>query len=59
MGLDYANRQDEQERSVRDTTPFILLDPPDRQKRINAAVTDSGSGIHFSDDPEKAGVNNL
>jgi tryptophanyl-tRNA synthetase len=37
-----------------------LLDPPDRvRKKIMRAVTDSGREICFSDDPEKAGVNNL
>jgi tryptophanyl-tRNA synthetase len=37
-----------------------LLDPPDRiKKKIMRAVTDSGREICFSDDPEKAGVNNL
>ncbi len=37
-----------------------LLDPPARiRKKIMRAVTDSGREICFSDDPEKAGVNNL
>jgi tryptophanyl-tRNA synthetase len=37
-----------------------LLDSPDRvKKKIMRAVTDSGREIRFSDDPEKAGVNNL
>ncbi len=37
-----------------------LLDPPDRiRKKIMRAVTDSGREIRFSNDPEKAGVNNL
>jgi tryptophanyl-tRNA synthetase len=37
-----------------------LLDPPDRiRKKLMRAVTDSGSGIIFSESPEKAGVNNL
>jgi tryptophanyl-tRNA synthetase len=37
-----------------------LLDPPDRvKKKIMRAVTDSGRDIRFSDDPDKAGVNNL
>lgn len=37
-----------------------LLDPPDRaKKKIMRAVTDSGREIAFSDDPERAGVNNL
>jgi tryptophanyl-tRNA synthetase len=38
----------------------FILDAPDKaKKKIMRAVTDSGSGIHFSDDPAKAGVNNL
>jgi tryptophanyl-tRNA synthetase len=37
-----------------------LLDPPDHaKKKIMRAVTDSGREIKFSDDPERAGVNNL
>ncbi len=37
-----------------------LLDPPDRvKKKIMRAVTDSGREIRFSNDPQKAGVNNL
>jgi tryptophanyl-tRNA synthetase len=37
-----------------------LLDEPDEMMRsFKRAVTDSGNEIRFSDDPEKAGVNNL
>jgi tryptophanyl-tRNA synthetase len=37
-----------------------LLDSPDRVKRkVMHAVTDSGREIRFSDDPARAGVNNL
>ena len=37
-----------------------LLDDPDEiQRSIRRAVTDSGAEIRFSDDPTKAGVNNL
>jgi tryptophanyl-tRNA synthetase len=37
-----------------------LLDPPNVvKKKLMRAVTDSGTGIMFSDEPEKAGVNNL
>ena len=37
-----------------------LLDDPDEiQRSIKRAVTDSGTEVRFSDDPEKAGVNNL
>ncbi len=37
-----------------------LLDSPDKvKKKLMRAVTDSGSEIRFSDEPERAGVNNL
>lgn len=43
-----------------DNHGIALLDPPDRiKKKLMRAVTDSGSQITFSDDPERAGVNNL
>jgi tryptophanyl-tRNA synthetase len=34
-------------------------DPKEITRSFQRAVTDSGNEIHFSDDPEKAGVNNL
>ncbi|MDP6662953.1 MAG: tryptophan--tRNA ligase [SAR202 cluster bacterium] len=37
----------------------ILDDPKEIQRSIMRAVTDSGNEIRFSNDPEKAGVNNL
>ncbi|MCY4514576.1 MAG: tryptophan--tRNA ligase, partial [Candidatus Tectomicrobia bacterium] len=37
----------------------MLDDPKEIDRTIKRAVTDSGSEIAFSDDPEKAGVNNL
>lgn len=37
----------------------ILDEPKEIERSIMRAVTDSGSEIAFSDDPEKAGVNNL
>jgi tryptophanyl-tRNA synthetase len=43
-----------------DNHGVALLEAPDRvKKKVMRAVTDSGSGIAFSDDPERAGVNNL
>jgi tryptophanyl-tRNA synthetase len=37
-----------------------LLDPADKaRKKIMRAVTDSGAEVRFSDEPTKAGVNNL
>lgn len=39
---------------------IYLLDPPNRvKKKIMRSVTDSYGEIKFSDDPERAGVNNL
>lgn len=39
---------------------IYLLDKPDQvKKKVMRAVTDSGREIGFSDDPERAGVNNL
>jgi tryptophanyl-tRNA synthetase len=37
----------------------MLDEPREIERTIKRAVTDSGSEIAFSDDPEKAGVNNL
>ena len=37
----------------------ILDDPKEIERSIQRAVTDSGNEIRFSDDPAKAGVNNL
>ncbi len=37
----------------------MLDDPKEIERSIKRAVTDSGNEIRFSDDPEKAGVNNL
>ncbi len=37
----------------------LLDEPKDIEKSIMRAVTDSGSDIRFSKEPEKAGVNNL
>jgi tryptophanyl-tRNA synthetase len=43
-----------------DSHGIALLDAPEKiKKKLMRAVTDSGSGITFSDDPVKAGVNNL
>lgn len=45
---------------VSDYHAVYLLDKPDvARKKIMRAVTDTGREIRFSDDPEKAGVNNL
>lgn len=59
MGLDTPTAKMSKS-EVADGHAVRLLDTPDRvRKKIMRAVTDSGSGIIFSDEPEKAGVNNL
>src|SRR5260221_7793955 len=59
MGLDTPTAKMSKSEAS-DNHAVYLLDPPDKaKKKIMRAVTDSGSGIRFSDDPEKAGVNNL
>jgi len=59
MGLDDPLKK----MSKSETAPHhavALLDPPDKVKKtLMRAVTDSGSDITFSDDPVRAGVNNL
>lgn len=59
MGLDTPSaKMDKSEKS--DYHAVYLLDPPDKaRKKIMRAVTDSSAEIRFSDDPERAGVNNL
>jgi tryptophanyl-tRNA synthetase len=44
---------------VRGHTVGILDEPREIERSFRGAVTDSGNEIRFSDDPEKAGVNNL
>jgi tryptophanyl-tRNA synthetase len=59
MGLDNPNaKMSKSEES--EYHAVYLLDTPDViRKKMMRAVTDSGREIRFSDDPEKAGVNNL
>lgn len=59
MGLDDpAAKMSKSEDS--DYHAVYLLDPPNKaKKKIMRAVTDSHRDILFSDDPERAGVNNL
>lgn len=59
MGLDTPNAKMSKSEGS-EYHAVYLLDPPDKiKKKIMRSVTDSGSDIRFSDDPEKAGVNNL
>jgi tryptophanyl-tRNA synthetase len=59
MGLDDPTAK--MSKSVENAGHSIRLDDEDKQilNKFKRAVTDSGKEIVFSDDPEKAGVNNL
>jgi tryptophanyl-tRNA synthetase len=60
MGLD--NPQVKMSKSyshIRGHAVRMLDDPKEIERSFMRAVTDSGNEIRFSDDPEKAGVNNL
>jgi tryptophanyl-tRNA synthetase len=59
MGLDTPNAKMSKSEAS-EYHAVYLLDPPDKiKKKIMRSVTDSGSEIRFSDDPAKAGVDNL
>ena len=51
MSKEYSN--------VRGHLVGLLDDPKEIERSFKRAVTDSGNDIAFSDDPAKAGVNNL
>jgi tryptophanyl-tRNA synthetase len=60
MGLDDPSGK--MSKSTKDSqyhAVYLLDDPDTARKKIMKAVTDSHGEIHFSDDPERAGVNNL
>ena len=59
MGLDDPTAK--MSKSVASAGHAVRLDDDDKQilKKFKRSVTDSGNEIVFSDDPEKAGVNNL
>ncbi len=60
MGLNDPNvKMSKSYSHVRGHAVRLLDDPKEIQRSIMRAVTDSGNEIVFSDDPEKAGVNNL
>ena len=60
MGLNDPNMKMSKSFShVRGHAVRILDDPKEIERSFKRAVTDSGNEIRFSDDPEKAGVNNL
>ncbi len=59
MGLDDPTSKMSKSTDRRYHAIGILDDPDEIRTAIRRAVTDSGREIIFSDDPEKAGVNNL
>lgn len=60
MGLDDpTNKMSKSLADKRGHAIRILDDPKEIMRSFKRAVTDSGNEIVFSDDPEKAGVNNL
>lgn len=56
---DPARKMSKSEAHVRGHAVRLVDDPDEIRYVIQRAVTDSGREILFSDDPEKAGVNNL
>lgn len=60
MGLDDATaKMSKSSADKRGHAVRLLDDPKEIMRSFKRAVTDSGNEIVFSDDPEKAGVNNL
>ena len=60
MGLNDPNvKMSKSFSHIRGHAVRLLDDPKEIQRSIMRAVTDSGNEIAFSEDPEKAGVNNL
>jgi tryptophanyl-tRNA synthetase len=60
MGLDDPTvKMSKSYAHIRGHAVRLLDEPKDMERAIMRAVTDSGSEIVFSDDPAKAGVNNL
>jgi len=60
MGLnDPSVKMSKEYAHIRGHAVRMLDEPKDVERSIMRAVTDSGNDIRFSQDPEKAGVNNL
>ena len=60
MGLDDPTvKMSKSESSARGHAVRMLDSPDEIERSIKRAVTDSGNEIRFSDDPDRAGVNNL
>ncbi len=59
MGLDKPTAKMSKSEEAENHAVFLLDDTGRARKKIMRAVTDSHRDIRFSDDPERAGVNNL
>ena len=59
MGLDNPTAKMSKSDESDNHAVFLLDSPPQIKRKIMRAVTDSHREIRFSDDPERAGVNNL
>ncbi len=60
MGLDDPTaKMSKSSAHIRGHAVKLLDDPKEILRSFKRAKTDSGNEIHFSDDPEKAGVNNM
>lgn len=59
MGLDTPTSKMSKSEDTEYHAVFLLDEPSRVKKKVMRAVTDSGKDISFSDDPERAGVNNL
>ena len=60
MGLDDPTaKMSKSDEGTRGHAVRLMDDPKEIERSIKRAVTDSGNEIRFSEDPEKAGVNNL
>lgn len=59
MGLDNPTAKMSKSESNQYHAVYLLDDLDTARKKVMRAVTDSGREILFSDDPERAGVNNL
>ena len=59
MGLDNPTAKMSKSDDSDNHAVFLLDSPPRIKRKIMRAVTDSHREIRFSDDPERAGINNL
>jgi tryptophanyl-tRNA synthetase len=59
MGLDNPTAKMSKSEESEYHAVYLLDNPDQARKKIMRAVTDSGREIRFSNDPERAGVNNL